>query len=368
MSSRVDGKIVNDLSPDAVIKSIAHRPGSGRLERLHLDEAAGGARDGAGDGRHHAADPAARRRPGRRPRRDVRRLAGRPGAAVGARAWWSGAPCSTRPTTTWRRRSTPPSPWCDEEQSLMSELYLPAGAAADGPYDLVVTPESAGWGYSSLRIAGPAAGAEHRLRHRRRGDHRGAAVRRGRRSTVGRSDLRRWPGGPTCSPGRPTSSTCRPVQPPTLTSHRRRPVRPVRRAHRTPTCRPTTQPWPRCPVELRGAGQCQPPGAQLRHPGRRWPPASIIACEVITPGGNWSSYPAHKHDEATEPSPSWRRSTTSRSPPDRTASRASASCARPPRPATTSTSAKRSTTATRCWCRTAGTGPASRRPATTCTT
>src|SRR6202022_2801685 len=24
---------------------------------------------------------------------------------------------------------------------------------------------------------------------------------------------------------------------------------------------------------------------------------SLIACEVITPGGNWSSYPAHKHDE-----------------------------------------------------------------------
>ena len=26
----------------------------------------------------------------------------------------------------------------------------------------------------------------------------------------------------------------------------------------------------------------------------------LIACEVITPGGNWSSYPAHKHDENTE--------------------------------------------------------------------
>ena len=27
---------------------------------------------------------------------------------------------------------------------------------------------------------------------------------------------------------------------------------------------------------------------------------ALIACEVITPGGNWSSYPAHKHDVATE--------------------------------------------------------------------
>ena len=29
-------------------------------------------------------------------------------------------------------------------------------------------------------------------------------------------------------------------------------------------------------------------------------PTKIIACEVITPAGNWSSYPAHKHDEASE--------------------------------------------------------------------
>jgi 5-deoxy-glucuronate isomerase len=26
----------------------------------------------------------------------------------------------------------------------------------------------------------------------------------------------------------------------------------------------------------------------------------LIACEVITPAGNWSSYPAHKHDETSD--------------------------------------------------------------------
>jgi 5-deoxy-glucuronate isomerase len=26
----------------------------------------------------------------------------------------------------------------------------------------------------------------------------------------------------------------------------------------------------------------------------------LLACEVLTPGGNWSSYPPHKHDEARE--------------------------------------------------------------------
>ena len=43
----------------------------------------------------------------------------------------------------------------------MSELYLPAGAAAAGPYDLEITPTSAGWGYSSLKVITLDAGAEH---------------------------------------------------------------------------------------------------------------------------------------------------------------------------------------------------------------
>ena len=38
---------------------------------------------------------------------------------------------------------------------------LPVGAAADGPYDVAVTPESAGWGFSSLRIVSlPVAGTD----------------------------------------------------------------------------------------------------------------------------------------------------------------------------------------------------------------
>ena len=53
------------------------------------------------------------------------------------------------------------------------------------------------------------------------------------------------------------------------------------------------------PIELRGAGQCS---RQVRNFGTpdTLPAGAIIACEVITPGGNWSSYPAHKHDEHSE--------------------------------------------------------------------
>ena len=53
------------------------------------------------------------------------------------------------------------------------------------------------------------------------------------------------------------------------------------------------------PVELRGAGACS---REVRNFGV---PAvleadAIIACEVVTPAGNWSSYPPHKHDEERE--------------------------------------------------------------------
>ncbi len=53
------------------------------------------------------------------------------------------------------------------------------------------------------------------------------------------------------------------------------------------------------PVELRGAGNCS---RQVHNFGTAgvFEADSIIACEVITPGGNWSSYPAHKHDENSE--------------------------------------------------------------------
>ncbi|MET1035825.1 MAG: 5-deoxy-glucuronate isomerase [Arthrobacter sp.] len=50
------------------------------------------------------------------------------------------------------------------------------------------------------------------------------------------------------------------------------------------------------PVELRGAGNCS---RQVHNFGT---PMALeadrfIVCEVITPSGNWSSYPPHKHDE-----------------------------------------------------------------------
>jgi 5-deoxy-glucuronate isomerase len=50
------------------------------------------------------------------------------------------------------------------------------------------------------------------------------------------------------------------------------------------------------PVELRGAGSCSREVRNFAVP-QTLDADSIIACEVVTPAGNWSSYPPHKHDE-----------------------------------------------------------------------
>ncbi len=50
------------------------------------------------------------------------------------------------------------------------------------------------------------------------------------------------------------------------------------------------------PVELRGAGIASREVRNFGIPGVL-DADSVIACEVITPAGNWSSYPPHKHDE-----------------------------------------------------------------------
>jgi 5-deoxy-glucuronate isomerase len=50
------------------------------------------------------------------------------------------------------------------------------------------------------------------------------------------------------------------------------------------------------PVELRGAGIASREVRNFGIPGVLDADA-LIACEVVTPAGNWSSYPPHKHDE-----------------------------------------------------------------------
>ncbi|WP_394275107.1 5-deoxy-glucuronate isomerase [Luteococcus sp.] len=52
-------------------------------------------------------------------------------------------------------------------------------------------------------------------------------------------------------------------------------------------------------TDLRGAGDCS---RQVNNYclNNGVPTSHLLVCEVLTPGGNWSSYPAHKHEEFSE--------------------------------------------------------------------
>jgi 5-deoxy-glucuronate isomerase len=59
------------------------------------------------------------------------------------------------------------------------------------------------------------------------------------------------------------------------------------------------QPASAVAVELRGAGSCSRQVNNFCTPGE-FEADRMIACEVLTPAGNWSSYPPHKHDVERE--------------------------------------------------------------------
>jgi 5-deoxy-glucuronate isomerase len=178
----------------------------------------------------------------------------------------------------------------------MSELYLPAGQAGSADYELEVTPESAGWGFSGLRVLSLDAAGEHVLAT---GEDEvlvvplsgavGVEVDGSHLDLDGRTDVF---AGPTDFAYLPVGVLA------TLHSERggRFALCAARTDRRLPLRYGAAE---QVPVELRGAGRSS---RQVRNFGT--PDAldagAIIACEVITPDGNWSSYPAHKHDTAGE--------------------------------------------------------------------
>jgi 5-deoxy-glucuronate isomerase len=175
-------------------------------------------------------------------------------------------------------------------------LHLPAGSAGAGDYALQVTPESAGWNHSGLRVLELAAGQAHTLSTG--GDEvvvvplSGALVVRcqGERLTLaGRASVF---AGPTDFAYLPRDAVAELASEGggrfALCSARADHALPVRYG-----------PAADVPVELRGAGSCS---RQVNNfaTAAAFEADSIIACEVITPGGNWSSYPPHKHDDTSD--------------------------------------------------------------------
>jgi 5-deoxy-glucuronate isomerase len=179
------------------------------------------------------------------------------------------------------------------------KLYLPAGTAGDGPFSLVVTPERAGWAYSGLRVlelapgqahTWPTGGAESLVL-----PLSGAAVvtcegptfkstvfeLQGRRDVFSRvSDFCYVPKEATVTVTSADGGTFA--------------VPSARCANKLP---PRYGPAEEVPVELRGAGQASRQVNNFCSP-EAFECDKLIAVEVLTPGGNWSSYPPHKHDLA----------------------------------------------------------------------
>jgi 5-deoxy-glucuronate isomerase len=175
-------------------------------------------------------------------------------------------------------------------------VHVPAGTAADDGCSLLVTPERAGWEFSGLRVIDLPAGGSVRIDTeddevvvlpltggcRVSCDDESFELR-GRDSVfAGVTDFAYAP--------RETRVELHSAQGgrfalPAARATRRLPARHAAAAD--------------IAVELRGAGTasrqvnnfCSPEGFEADR---------LIAVEVLTPGGNWSSYPPHKHDEQRE--------------------------------------------------------------------
>ena len=176
---------------------------------------------------------------------------------------------------------------------LASGLYLPAGSLADGAWSVVLTPEAAGWRYCGLRAAtlppgGHLAfesGADEVIVLSLAGSFDvtvdGASHHLVGRASVwaGPSDLVYAPPGSalqvsSVKGGRFVVATAR--------GEARFPVRYV--------------PAEDVAIELRGGGACSREVRNFARPDR-FEADRLIAVEVLTPGGNWGSYPPHKHDQ-----------------------------------------------------------------------
>lgn len=171
--------------------------------------------------------------------------------------------------------------------------HIRDGDTAEGPYRLVVTPEAAGWGHSGLRVLHLPPGGSHTFdtgademlvlplsggcRVRCEGASFSLTGRPG--VFAGVTDFAYAPPAATVTVDAPDGGR---FALPSARARRRLP--------------PRYGPADAVPVELRGAGRCSRQVHNFCAP-EAFDADRLIAVEVLTPGGNWSSYPPHKHDE-----------------------------------------------------------------------
>ena len=176
-----------------------------------------------------------------------------------------------------------------------ASLLLPNGATAGDGFEVIITPESAGWGYTSLRIVNLAPG---QTSHLATGSDEmivlplsgGAEVAIG--STTHRLAGRRSVFTAV------TDTAYLPIDSEVRLTSRGGATLALPGARVTGTLPFRYQPASAVEVSLRGSGSST---RQVNNfgMGSGMECVKLLATEVLTPASNWSSYPPHKHDEAT---------------------------------------------------------------------
>ena len=185
-------------------------------------------------------------------------------------------------------------------------LHRPAGCLAAGPYQLCLTPGQAGWSYAGLRVLRLPAGGWHELNT---GDNEMLVLPLAGSATVdcagqrfelaGRAGCvrRPVPTSPTCRRAPRPGSAARTAGGSRCPAHCCPGLLAARRGGgRRPAGTARYGAAAGVPVELRGAGSCSRQVNGFCMPGT-FAASRLLACEVLTPAGNWSSYPPHKHDQ-----------------------------------------------------------------------
>ena len=208
----------------------------------------------------------------------------------------------------------------------MGQHVIRAGETTSGAVTLEVTPESAGWTHSGLRVVTLAAGESHSFAT---GDDEVLVLSLGGSASVTVAELVEAPstssgsgvggsgsgvGGSGTGVGGsgtgaefelqgradvwsgPSDVVYAPRGSEVVISSAQGGRFALPAARATNRLEPAYLPASDVPVEMRGAGQASRQVNNFGVPGVL-EADRIIACEVLTPGGNWSSYPPHKHDE-----------------------------------------------------------------------
>jgi 5-deoxy-glucuronate isomerase len=179
---------------------------------------------------------------------------------------------------------------------MNDKLYLKAGETGDDTFALNLTPERAGWTYSGLKVLGLAPGQQ---RTWQTGDDELLVLPLSGQATVTcENEIFQLKG--RTSVFEAVTDFCYVPRDATVTVTSEGGGR-----FALPSARCANRLTPRygaaenVPVELRGAGQASRQVNNFCSP-EAFECDKLIAVEVLTPGGNWSSYPPHKHDQQRE--------------------------------------------------------------------